>query len=207
MPTKSDEFRSSLTKYLPEFDLSLTDVQIDLCLRHYELMLKWNRSINLSRITEPDEAARFHYCESMFADRFLPSETGIADLGSGAGFPGIPLSILRPERTIKLVDSNSKKAIFLKEAVRALNLTNAKVFSDRFQKLDLTNLIWVTRASEELGKNIAELFKSPDPVGLVIFLSDVILKKVFAFEEFGWKLTSTQVPLSKGRFVVSAQRS
>jgi len=202
----TDEFQSSLVKYLPGFDLSLTDEQIRQCLRHYELMLKWNRSINLSRITDPDEAARYHYCESFFASRFLSANASVADLGSGAGFPGIPLSILNKERTVKLVDSNSKKAIFLKEAVRSLALSNTTVICERFENVDINDFVWVTRASEKLKSNLATFFKSPNPAGLLIFIGDELKDKILSYGEFGWQIDVSPIPLSKSRFIIHARR-
>ena len=207
MSSPSDGFQVSLIKYLPGFDLSLSSDQIELCTRHYELMLKWNKSINLSRITDPDEAARFHYCESMFADRFLPADAKIADLGSGAGFPGIPLSILKSERPLRLIESNSKKAIFLKEAVRSLNLQNTKVDSERFERLNLKDFIWTTRASERLASNLKSLFASTDPQGLILFLGADLKEKVIVFQELGWNIEFAQIPLSEGRLIVSARRA
>jgi len=90
--------------------------------RHYELLLHWNKRLNLTRIVELEDAVRLHYCESLLLAQNLPPGTlAIADLGSGAGFPGIPVAVLRPEARVVLVESDSRKAVFLREASRELH--------------------------------------------------------------------------------------
>jgi 16S rRNA (guanine527-N7)-methyltransferase len=99
---------------------------------HYELMLRWNKTINVTRIERVAAAVDRHYAESLFLGSNLPSGLlTIADVGSGAGFPGIPIAILRPEISVCLIESHQRKAVFLKEATRGL--ANVTVISKRFQ--------------------------------------------------------------------------
>lgn len=101
---------------------------------HYELLLKWNQRLNLTRITEIEEAVRFHYCESLFLGLHLPpGPYTVADFGSGAGFPGIPVAILRPDLDVTLVESDARKCVFLREASRQVD--NVRVLQSRFQTL------------------------------------------------------------------------
>lgn len=86
---------------------------------HYNLLLRWNRVVNLTTVTSLDEAVERHYCESLFLGIRLPAGT-VADIGSGAGFPGIPVAILRPDCSVTLIESHSRKAVFLREATRQL---------------------------------------------------------------------------------------
>jgi len=202
----SDQFPVSLVKYLPIFGLSLTEQQIEQCSQHYEMLLKWNRKIALTTIIDPDEAARFHYCESMFAYRFLPETTDIVDLGSGAGFPGIPLAFMNPDRAVKLVESNGKKAIFLKECVRGLDLKNTTVVTNRFQNLDLTGLVWATRAIETLEGILKDLFASPQPSSLVIFTTDAVREKMADADLSAWNIMFEPIPKSKNRQLLLANR-
>lgn len=95
---------------------------------HYNLLLRWNRVINLTTVTSLEEAVERHYCESLFLGIRLPAGT-VADIGSGAGFPGIPVSILRPDCSVTLIESHSRKAVFLREATR--QLANVRVVAGR----------------------------------------------------------------------------
>src|SRR5207248_10920276 len=85
---------------------------------YLELLLRWNRRINLTAVREPHEIVTRHFGESLFAARHLlpPATTlEVADLGSGAGFPGLPLKIIRPLARVALIESQSKKSTFLNE--------------------------------------------------------------------------------------------
>ena len=99
------------------------------------LLQRWNRSISLTTVTNPLDIIRFHFGESMFAASAIPLNGRLADVGSGAGFPGIPLKILIPSLSIVLIESNAKKAGFLAEAVRVLGLEDVEVYRGRFEEL------------------------------------------------------------------------
>ncbi|HEY4364322.1 MAG TPA: 16S rRNA (guanine(527)-N(7))-methyltransferase RsmG [Bryobacteraceae bacterium] len=106
--------------------------QLSLLERHFQLLLTWNQRLNLTRITELEEAVRFHYCESLYLGLKLPAgPVRVVDLGSGPGFPGIPVAILRPDLHMTLVESNQRKAVFLREAAR--ELPNVAVSAVRIQ--------------------------------------------------------------------------
>ena len=112
--------------------LELSPQQLDLLEQHYRLLLSWNRRLNLTRIIDLVEAVRLHYCESLFLGTVLPpGGFSVADLGSGAGFPGVPLAVLRPELGVTLMESDQRKAVFLRESARGLK--NVEVFSGRFE--------------------------------------------------------------------------
>jgi 16S rRNA (guanine(527)-N(7))-methyltransferase RsmG len=142
---------------------SLTVPQIDALEAHYKLLTQWNRRLNLTRIESVEDAVRLHYCESLLLGTKLPAGSlRIVDVGSGAGFPGIPIAILRPECSITLVESRQRKGVFLREASR--NLTNVVVVTDRAENLG-SGFDWlVSRAVSaadvlklELAKNLALL--------------------------------------------------
>jgi 16S rRNA (guanine527-N7)-methyltransferase len=101
-----------------------------------KLLLAWNEKINLTAIRDPLEILYRHFCESMFAAVAVPVENGrLADVGSGAGFPGIPLKIVRPGLEIMLVESNMKKATFLAEVLRNIELPDTRVVVSRYEEL------------------------------------------------------------------------
>jgi 16S rRNA (guanine527-N7)-methyltransferase len=92
--------------------------------------------VNLTAIRDPLEILYRHFCESMYAGVTVPVEKGrLADVGSGGGFPGLPLKILRPELEVFLIESSVKKATFLAEVVRELGLTDVRVLVSRYEEL------------------------------------------------------------------------
>jgi 16S rRNA (guanine527-N7)-methyltransferase len=113
----------------------LSDIQLDQLEKHYSCLMKWNERLNLTRIRSLAESVQFHYCESLFLGRFLP--TGfhrIVDIGSGGGFPGIPVAIFRPECEVTLVESHQRKSVFLREASR--ELPNIRVIAKRAEEVE-----------------------------------------------------------------------
>lgn len=101
-------------------------------LAYLDLLAKWNRTYNLTAVRDPEEMVSRHLLDSLAVLPYLHGAT-LADLGSGAGLPGIPLAIARPGLTVTLVETNGKKARFLREAVRSLPLTNVHVAQARVQ--------------------------------------------------------------------------
>ena len=96
---------------------------------------RWNRTLNLTSIRNMEEAVERHYCESLFVAQVLDVEpVTIVDVGSGGGFPGLPLAVLRPDCLVTLVESHQRKAVFLKEASR--NLPNIRVLSKRSEDVE-----------------------------------------------------------------------
>jgi 16S rRNA (guanine527-N7)-methyltransferase len=99
------------------------------------LLLKWNARINLTAVRKPEDIVRRHFAESIFAARQVPNKTKtLLDYGSGAGFPGIPIAICRPEIGVTLAESQGKKAAFLLEAARTLQL-KAEVWPGRVEAM------------------------------------------------------------------------
>ena len=109
---------------------TLSEVQLEQLENHYSALIRWNERLNLTRIRDLSDAVRFHYCESLFLARFLPAgPQRIVDVGSGGGFPGIPVAIFRPDCEVTLVESHQRKAVFLREVARELK--NVRVISRR----------------------------------------------------------------------------
>jgi 16S rRNA (guanine527-N7)-methyltransferase len=113
-------FRELLRREMDPYQ-KLTEAQIDQLYAHHQLLSGWNQRLNLTRIESLEEAVRFHYCEPLYLGSRLPNvPLTVADVGSGAGFPGVPIAILRPECRVTLLESHQRKSVFLREATRDL---------------------------------------------------------------------------------------
>jgi 16S rRNA (guanine(527)-N(7))-methyltransferase RsmG len=128
--------------------------------QHFNLLVKWNKHLNLTRIESVLDSVRFHYCESLYVGLKLPAgPLRVADVGSGAGFPGIPIAILRPDLSVTLIESHKRKAVFLREAIRHLGST--RVLSVRAEEVP-ERFDWVvSRAvapSEVLSSGLAPTY-------------------------------------------------
>lgn len=112
---------------------------------HYQLMLRWNKTLNLTTVTSVADAVERHYCESLFLGAHLPvGELRLVDVGSGPGFPGFPVAILRPDCAVTLVESHQRKAVFLREASR--RMANVRVLAKRAEDVGEEFDILISRA-------------------------------------------------------------
>lgn len=132
------EFREILMEYLKTMDIKLNDEQIQKFYKYMELLLEWNEKINLTAIIEPKEIILKHFVDSLTIAKYIKEKDRLIDVGTGAGFPGIPLKIYREDIEITLVDSLNKRINFLNEVIEELNLSNIETVHSR---------------AEELGKN------------------------------------------------------
>ncbi len=101
---------------------NITEETCDKFVAYYELLIDWNTRMNLTAITEPDEVVSKHFIDSLAAMPYLADGTKAADVGTGAGFPSIPLLIMRPDLRLTLVDSLQKRVTFLNEVCKTLGL-------------------------------------------------------------------------------------
>ena len=125
-----------IRRALGEFKLPVYDDQVLQIQQYIGILLAWNEKINLTAIRDPLEILYRHICESMYASVAVPVENGrLADVGSGAGFPGLPLKIIRPNLRVFLVESSIKKVTFLAEVTRELGLKDVQVLARRYEEL------------------------------------------------------------------------
>src|SRR5271157_3015854 len=145
----------TIRRALGEFKIEVESEQVVLIQQYISVLMRWNEKLNLTAIRNPLEILYRHFCESMFGASAIPVDKGrLADIGSGPGFPGIPLKIVRPELELFLVESNIKKGTFLAEVIRELELTNTRVLISRYEELseELAPLDYVcSRALGEFG--------------------------------------------------------
>jgi 16S rRNA (guanine527-N7)-methyltransferase len=129
-----DRLRHRLDQGLADLGQDLPDTVRGRLIDYIELLARWNAAYNLTAVRDPGEMITRHLLDSLAIAPYV-SGASLADLGTGAGLPGIPLALVAPERQVMLVDSNGKKARFLREAVRVLKLANVRVFEGRVQEV------------------------------------------------------------------------
>jgi len=142
---------ANIARLLEPF-IHLDEMRLATISKYIDLLIKWNARINLTAIRAPEEIVQRHFGESLFAASHIlaekPVKTAI-DLGSGAGFPGVPFALLAPEVEITLIESNQKKSTFLKELIYSLGLKNVKVFGGRAESYSQSADLVMLRAVEK----------------------------------------------------------
>lgn len=118
-----------LKEYAAQFNIQLTDDQLILFEKYYNFLIKYNQKVNLTAITQKDDVIIKHFLDSIILLNFLEMKTNskLIDIGTGAGFPGVPLKIVRPDLDIVLLDARNKKIEFLNQLLDLLNLSGRAV--------------------------------------------------------------------------------
>ena len=182
-----EEAFARLPERLAEIGVQVTQHQLTQFRAHFDLLLRWSQKINLTAIREPEEIIRRHFVESAFVTQVVKFGAGtLVDVGSGAGFPGLPIKILSPETRVVLVESVQKKAAFLKEVGRAIQSDPAlEVMACRLSDLAL-KADWVTaRAVRQDSRLIREMRAVLVPRGTMVLV--LAAGKAAALGE-GWRV-------------------
>jgi 16S rRNA (guanine527-N7)-methyltransferase len=207
VPPSSDTIRRALT----EFKVVVTDEQIEQIQRYMALLLKWNEAMNLTAIHDPLEILYRHFCESMFGASLIPVDFGrLADVGSGGGFPGLPLKILRPDLEVCLIDSNVKKATFLAEVVRELAVPRTRVLVSRYEELDEEIAPLDVACSRAVGEFSQFLeWAASERIGarmVMLWIGGRDLDEVRASAKWNWREPAA-IPQSLRRYVLVGSRA
>ena len=135
---EKDEFFYKLQNQAQKIDINLTNKQLNEFYTYMNLLIEWNKNINLTAITEPEEIIKKHFIDSLTISKNIKKDSSIIDVGTGAGFPGIPLKIVREDINVVLLDALNKRLNFLNEVIKENELKNIETVHFR---------------AEEIGKN------------------------------------------------------
>jgi len=173
---------------------------------YISLLLRWNQRISLTTVVDPMEILRFHFGESLFAAPSVPIEKGrLADVGSGAGFPGLALGIVLPGLSITLIESSSKKAAFLSEVARQLDLRQVDVVRHRFEEVPVSQGKFDYVTARALG-NYDDLLgwaheRLVNAGKMVLWLGEDEWRSISFDPSFAWP-APLHIPGTKRRFVL-----
>jgi 16S rRNA (guanine527-N7)-methyltransferase len=182
---------SRISELLGPYVEDLSSIQLEQVSTYLEVLLRWNAKMNLTAIRDPEQIVTRHFGESFFLARHLPFVTnGVTDIGSGAGFPGIPIKILRPELTVTLVEAQQRKAVFLRESMRALHL-EAEVKNVRAEEI----------ARQEPGSAEVVTFRAVEKFESILPVAGELVRRSSNDVPAGTLailIGSAQVPLAQG---------
>jgi 16S rRNA (guanine527-N7)-methyltransferase len=197
----------------PTVNDALSQVQLQDISTYIDLLLRWNARINLTAIRDPDEIVTRHFGESLFAARHLFPDSvandrrrtanDVLDIGSGAGFPGLPIKIWAPQIHLTLIESNQKKATFLREVVRTLTLTNVDIFAGRAEAFPAAADVVTLRAVEHFDQILPIATRLVKPSGRLALLigSDQRALALDLAPNFHWEPPAS-VPLATSRILL-----
>ena len=186
---------------------------------YLELLLRWNTRINLTAVRAPEQIVTRHFGESLFAARLLRDAGAftsggdarpiLADVGSGAGFPGLPIKLLAPHIRLTLIESQNKKATFLREVVRALGVKDAEVHCGRAETWKHTANVVTTRAVEKFATILPIAARLVVPHGRLCLLAGASqVEAVSQVLGARWNLSApVPMPLSESRVVLMGVRA
>jgi 16S rRNA (guanine527-N7)-methyltransferase len=171
---------AAITPGLAAMGIAATDAQRARMAAHLELIAKWNRVHNLTAVRETDQMVALHLLDSLSLVPHLGGARTLLDVGSGPGFPGIPIAIARPDLHVTLLDSSNKKCVFLEQARTELGLANVSVACERVEQWrpDETFDVVVSRAFAELSDFVTQARHLLSPGGRML-----AMKGVYPFEE------------------------
>jgi len=170
------------------------------------VLLQWNRKVSLTTVTDATEILKFHFGESLFAVSAVPIRSRrLADIGSGAGFPGLPIRMALPDLDLTLVEPNARKATFLSEVARLLHLDRVTVFRGRMQDLPAGAPPFDFITARALGRH-EQLFawserRLADGGRLVLWLGEEDAKGISKTPGWSWR-APVHIPGSKKRVLL-----
>ena len=201
---------SRLSQVLAPFGLEADEQLTGRVQTYVELLLRWNRSVNLTSLSNVDEILARHFAESFLATRLISLTKGrLVDIGSGAGFPGLAIKLVFSELDLVLIEANKKKVVFLQEVARALNMRNVTVKPMRLDQVDPEgmNAINVTARAVGQFQRILDWSRlAALPSGhLILWLSETDARTIIKDKNWVWK-EPTKIPRSTSRVILIGAR-
>ena len=132
---KEEEFNKKMKESLKELNIEISEKQLNQFYNYMNILIEWNKVMNLTNITEPEEIIQKHFVDSLTVLKSIKENASIIDVGTGAGFPGIPIKIAFPETRITLLDSLNKRIKFLEEVINKLELKNIETIHGRAEEV------------------------------------------------------------------------
>lgn len=129
----------NLKDLFKKYNINLNDFQIEQFEKYFSMLIETNKVMNLTAITEEDDVAVKHFLDSALPEKFFPQNSTVIDIGSGAGFPALPLKIVRPDLKITMVDSLNKRIGFLNDVIKKLNIEGANAVHSRAEDFAKNN--------------------------------------------------------------------
>lgn len=129
-----EEFKKIMISYAEKINIKFTEEQLEKFYQYMNMLLEWNEKINLTAITKPEEIILKHFVDSLTIAKYIKKEETLVDMGTGAGFPGIPLKIYKKDLKVTLVDSLNKRIKFLNEVIEQLNLEKIETIHARAEE-------------------------------------------------------------------------
>lgn len=194
-----EDFKQYFSQLLKEIEIEIREEQMIQFYEYMKLLLEWNEKINLTAITEQREIILKHFVDCLTIQKYLKPEQKIVDIGTGAGFPGIPLAIMNETNNFVLVDSLNKRINFLNEVKEKINLQNVVTIHSRAEEFGQNKLyrekfdIAVSRAVANLSVLVEYLLPAVKVGGSVICMKgsqidDEIKQAEFAIKELGGRI-------------------
>jgi len=194
-----------IAELLAPFAGELPPEQLEQISKYIDIMTKWNEKINLTAVRDPEDIVLRHFGEAFFAARTLlepESALEVMDVGSGAGFPGMPLKLFAPRIKLTLVEAQEKKATFLREVTRALAFGNVSVLAARAETLTVKADLVTLRAVEKFDAVLpvaGHLVKAGGRLALLIGTGQI--GSAHQLPEFDWQ-EAIKVPQSRTRVLL-----
>lgn len=168
-----DSLLEQIQQGCDELNIILTDEQCQQLLAYVVLLDKWNKVYNLTSVRDPNEMISRHILDSLAILPYLAGKT-LLDVGTGAGLPGIPIAIIKPDMTVTLLDSNSKKTRFLQQAKAELSLSNVTVVHGRVEQVELPKFDTVTARAFSTIDDIIDLAgRHCDDAGCLLLMKGI----------------------------------
>jgi 16S rRNA (guanine(527)-N(7))-methyltransferase RsmG len=202
MPAQPEQFADALRVHAPAFGLSLQPDEIRKLTGYYELITKWNQRLHLVAPCSPEEFATRHVLESLMLLKHLPANANVVDIGSGGGLPMIPCLLVRSDLHATLIESSTRKAVFLREALRAAQPPGrGEVIAARFEDIEAPDADFVTcRALEKFNDIFPKIVRwKPTTATFLLFVGETLRKLV---ESSLKSVTIERMPESEARYLL-----